>query len=106
MAAEANREDFTKPRRDRFVLMVRAFSGPADFVKLPPRNAAQMPSRRLASPIAGKNRGFCFLPELLDEVLVAFEESDPAFFGRMATEGGSRNEDGFYCWRKPSRIRQ
>ena len=31
---------------------------------------------RLASPMAGKNRGFHFLPEVDDEVLVAFEQGD------------------------------
>jgi hypothetical protein len=37
MAAEANSEDFTKPRRDRFGFTARAFSGSANSVKLPPR---------------------------------------------------------------------
>jgi len=34
---------------------------------------------RIASPMAGKERGFCFLPEVEDEVLVAFEHGDPRF---------------------------
>ena len=32
---------------------------------------------RVASPMAGKERGFFFLPEVNDEVLVAFEHGDP-----------------------------
>lgn len=32
---------------------------------------------RLVSPMAGKERGFFFRPEVDDEVLVAFEEGDP-----------------------------
>ena len=31
----------------------------------------------VAAPMAGKNRGFFFQPEIDDEVLVAFEEGDP-----------------------------
>ncbi len=34
---------------------------------------------RLASPMAGKERGMYFLPEVLDEVLVAFEQGDVRF---------------------------
>lgn len=34
---------------------------------------------RLASPAAGKDRGFYYLPEVDDEVLVAFEHGDPNF---------------------------
>jgi uncharacterized protein involved in type VI secretion and phage assembly len=33
---------------------------------------------RVAAPMAGKERGICFLPEIEDEVLVAFENGDPA----------------------------
>ncbi|NLE44885.1 MAG: VgrG-related protein [Chloroflexi bacterium] len=31
---------------------------------------------RIATPMAGNGRGFCFLPEIDDEVLVAFEQGD------------------------------
>ncbi len=34
---------------------------------------------RVAAPMAGKGRGFYFLPEVEDEVLVAFEQGDPRF---------------------------
>jgi len=34
---------------------------------------------RIAAPMAGKERGFFFLPEVDDEVLVAFEHGDPCF---------------------------
>ncbi len=34
---------------------------------------------RLAAPMAGKDRGFYFLPEIDDEVLVAFEHGDMRF---------------------------
>ena len=34
---------------------------------------------RLAAPMAGNGRGVCFLPELDDEVLVAFERGDVRF---------------------------
>ena len=34
---------------------------------------------RIAVPMAGKDRGFYFLPEIDDEVLVAFEHGDPRF---------------------------
>jgi uncharacterized protein involved in type VI secretion and phage assembly len=34
---------------------------------------------RVAVPMAGKERGLCFLPEVDDEVLVAFEHGDPQF---------------------------
>lgn len=34
---------------------------------------------RMAAPVAGKGRGFYFLPEVEDEVLVAFEQGDPRF---------------------------
>jgi uncharacterized protein involved in type VI secretion and phage assembly len=34
---------------------------------------------RIAVPMAGKNRGFYFLPEIDDEVLVAFEYGNPRF---------------------------
>jgi uncharacterized protein involved in type VI secretion and phage assembly len=34
---------------------------------------------RVATPTAGKDRGICFLPEVDDEVLVAFEHGDPQF---------------------------
>jgi uncharacterized protein involved in type VI secretion and phage assembly len=36
------------------------------------------PWARMAVPMAGKNRGTYFLPEVDDEVLVAFENADPA----------------------------
>jgi len=34
---------------------------------------------RVATPMAGKDRGFYFLPEVDDEVLVAFEQGDPNY---------------------------
>jgi uncharacterized protein involved in type VI secretion and phage assembly len=34
---------------------------------------------RVATPMAGKDRGFYFLPEVNDEVLVAFEQGDPNY---------------------------
>ena len=34
---------------------------------------------RVAAPMAGKERGFYFLPEVEDEVLVAFEQGDVSF---------------------------
>jgi uncharacterized protein involved in type VI secretion and phage assembly len=34
---------------------------------------------RIAAPMAGKQRGACFLPEVDDEVLVAFEHGDVRF---------------------------
>jgi len=34
---------------------------------------------RIAGPMAGDQRGFCFLPEVGDEVLVAFEHGDVRF---------------------------
>src|SRR5262245_31955279 len=34
---------------------------------------------RIVSPMAGKERGVYFLPEVNDEVLVAFEHGDPRF---------------------------
>jgi uncharacterized protein involved in type VI secretion and phage assembly len=34
---------------------------------------------RVAAPMAGKERGIYFLPEVEDEVLVAFEHGDPRF---------------------------
>ncbi|HEY7546663.1 MAG TPA: phage baseplate assembly protein V [Blastocatellia bacterium] len=34
---------------------------------------------RIAAPMAGKDRGVYFLPEVDDEVLVAFEHGDPRF---------------------------
>jgi len=39
----------------------------------------ESPWARLLTPMAGKNRGFYFLPEINDEVLVAFEQGDMAF---------------------------
>ncbi|WNZ27748.1 phage tail protein [Leptolyngbya sp. NK1-12] len=34
---------------------------------------------RMAVPMAGRDRGFFFLPEVNDEVLVAFEQGDPNY---------------------------
>ncbi len=34
---------------------------------------------RMAIPMAGRDRGFFFLPEVNDEVLVAFEQGDPNY---------------------------
>lgn len=48
---------------------------------LPKYKGADLASNwaRLASPMAGKDRGFYYLPEVDDEVLVAFEQGDPNF---------------------------
>lgn len=48
---------------------------------LPKYKNAELASNwaRLASPMAGKERGFYYLPEVDDEVLVAFEHGDPNF---------------------------
>jgi len=42
-------------------------------------NQDESPWARIASPMAGKNRGLYFLPEVEDEVLVAFEQGDLRF---------------------------
>jgi len=55
---------------------------------------------RIASPMAGKNRGMVFLPEVNDEVLVAFEHGDlnnPYVLGSLwngADKPPEGNEDG------------
>lgn len=48
---------------------------------LPKYKGADLASNwaRLASPMAGKERGLYYLPEVDDEVLVAFEHGDPNF---------------------------
>ncbi|MCG3211086.1 MAG: hypothetical protein FOGNACKC_04723 [Anaerolineae bacterium] len=48
---------------------------------LPKYKGADLASNwaRLASPMAGKDRGLYYLPEVDDEVLVAFEHGDPNF---------------------------
>jgi phage protein D len=48
---------------------------------LPKYKGAELASNwaRLAAPMAGKERGFFFTPEVDDEVLVAFEHGDPSF---------------------------
>jgi uncharacterized protein involved in type VI secretion and phage assembly len=45
------------------------------FPRMPGENRSFWAS--VAAPMAGKDRGFFFQPELDDEVLVAFEEGDP-----------------------------
>ena len=52
---------------------------------------------RVLSPDAGKVHGFCFLPELDDEVLVGFLASDPRFPVVLGRLFGSKNTlpDGF-----------
>jgi uncharacterized protein involved in type VI secretion and phage assembly len=42
-------------------------------------DASESDWARVAMPMAGKERGFFFLPEVDDEVLVAFEHGDPRF---------------------------
>jgi uncharacterized protein involved in type VI secretion and phage assembly len=42
-------------------------------------DASESDWARVAAPMAGKERGFFFLPEVDDEVLVAFEHGDPRF---------------------------
>jgi uncharacterized protein involved in type VI secretion and phage assembly len=42
-----------------------------------PSNGNESNWARIASPMAGKERGFFFLPEVNDEVLVAFEHGNP-----------------------------
>ena len=55
---------------------------------------------RIASPMAGKDRGVYFLPEIDDEVLVAFEHGNPSFpliLGALWNGQDSppaKNEDG------------
>jgi uncharacterized protein involved in type VI secretion and phage assembly len=55
---------------------------------------------RIAAPMAGRDRGVYFLPEIDDEVLVAFEHGNPSFpFILGALWNGqdpppARNEDG------------
>jgi uncharacterized protein involved in type VI secretion and phage assembly len=55
---------------------------------------------RVAAPMAGKNRGFYFLPEIDDEVLVTFEHGDARFpyvLGALwngADKPPEKNEDG------------
>lgn len=52
---------------------------------------------RVASPDAGPQRGFCFLPEVGDEVLVAFLDRDPRHPVVLGRLHGSKNPlpDGF-----------
>ncbi len=51
------------------------------FPWLPTDGGAEIESTwaRIAAPMSGKERGFFFLPEVDDEVLVAFEHDDPRF---------------------------
>jgi uncharacterized protein involved in type VI secretion and phage assembly len=55
---------------------------------------------RIAAPMAGKNRGFYFLPEVDDEVLVVFEHGDmrfPYVLGSLwngKEEPPAKNDDG------------
>jgi len=46
-------------------------------VKLPQYAEQQTDWARIVSPMAGKDRGFFFQPEVGDEVLVVFENGDP-----------------------------
>lgn len=46
-------------------------------LRLPQFDDQQTDWARIASPMAGKDRGFFFRPEVGDEVLVAFENGDP-----------------------------
>jgi uncharacterized protein involved in type VI secretion and phage assembly len=46
-------------------------------VKLPQYAEQQTDWARIVAPMAGKDRGFFFQPEVGDEVLVAFENGDP-----------------------------
>jgi uncharacterized protein involved in type VI secretion and phage assembly len=52
---------------------------------------------RIASPDAGNQRGFCFLPEVGDEVLVGFVAGDPRYPVVLGCLHGSKNTlpDGF-----------
>jgi len=52
---------------------------------------------RIASPDAGDKRGFCFLPEAGDEVLVGFVAGDPRYPVVLGRLHGSKNglPDGF-----------
>ena len=45
-------------------------------LKLPQYDDQETTWARIASPMAGKNRGFFFRPEVFDEVLVGFENGD------------------------------
>jgi uncharacterized protein involved in type VI secretion and phage assembly len=52
---------------------------------------------RVVTPMAGKNRGICFLPEVNDEVLVAFAQGDlgsPYVLGGMWNAQDSLPKDG------------
>ncbi len=46
-------------------------------VKLPQYDEQQTDWARIVTPMAGKDRGFFFQPEVGDEVLVVFENGDP-----------------------------
>src|ERR1051326_3105131 len=46
-------------------------------LRLPQFDDQQTDWARMASPMAGKDRGFFFQPEVGDEVLVGFENGDP-----------------------------
>ena len=61
---------------------------------------------RISSPMAGKDRGFFFQPEVGDEVLVAFENGDPrrayvlgALWSKVDTPPGRDGNDPQNNWR-------
>ena len=61
---------------------------------------------RIASPDAGDKRGFCFLPEIGDEVLVGFLNEDPRHPFVLGRLHGSKNAlpDGFTDTKKKGLI--
>jgi len=75
-------------------------------LRLPQFEDQQTDWARVASPMAGKDRGFFFRPEVGDEVLVAFENGDPrcayvlgALWSKVDTRPPDDGNDAQNNWR-------